>query len=84
MLCVCERLGTGSEQSATLPLCAHLLQVITLCGATVSTFMTSVLVGGRMNPVHVQNASLAGAVAMGAACSLPVRACLPCPSCACA
>ncbi|KAF5839979.1 ammonium transporter AmtB-like domain-containing protein, partial [Dunaliella salina] len=45
--------------------------VISLSGACVSTFMTSVLVGGRMNPVHVQNATLAGGVAMGAACTLP-------------
>ena len=48
-------------------------QVISLSGACVSTFMTSVLVGGRINPVHIQNATLAGGVAMGAACTLPVR-----------
>ncbi len=35
--------------------------------------MTSVLVDGRINPEHVQNAALSGAVAIGAACSLPVR-----------
>ncbi|KAF5839982.1 ammonium transporter family-domain-containing protein [Dunaliella salina] len=47
-------------------------QVITLSGAAVSTFMTSVLVGGRINPEHIQNATLAGGVAIGAACSLPI------------
>uniref|UniRef100_A0A6S8NBN1 Ammonium transporter AmtB-like domain-containing protein n=1 Tax=Dunaliella tertiolecta TaxID=3047 RepID=A0A6S8NBN1_DUNTE len=46
--------------------------VITLSGAAVSTFMTSVLVGGRINPEHIQNATLAGGVAIGAACSLPI------------
>uniref|UniRef100_A0A6S8NC72 Ammonium transporter AmtB-like domain-containing protein n=1 Tax=Dunaliella tertiolecta TaxID=3047 RepID=A0A6S8NC72_DUNTE len=46
--------------------------VISLSGACVATFMTSVLVGGRMKAEHIQNATLAGGVAMGAACSIPI------------
>ena len=53
----------------TLP---FLPQVISLSGATVSTFMTTIMVGGRLNPVHIQNSTLAGGVAMGAACTLAV------------
>ncbi|KAG1671786.1 hypothetical protein FOA52_000163 [Chlamydomonas sp. UWO 241] len=46
---------------------------LSLCGATVATFAVSALIGGgKLSMVHVQNSTLAGGVAMGAACSLRV------------
>ncbi len=41
-----------------------------LLGAVLAVFAMSALVGGRINMVHVQNSTLAGGVAMGAACTL--------------
>lgn len=36
--------------------------ILSLSGSALSTFITSAIVGGRLNIVHVQNSSLAGAV----------------------
>ncbi|KAG2430162.1 hypothetical protein HXX76_010261 [Chlamydomonas incerta] len=44
--------------------------LLSLLGAGLSVFATSALVGGRFNMVHIQNSTLAGGVAMGAACTL--------------
>ena len=44
--------------------------LLSLLGAVLSVFATSALVGGRFNMVHIQNSTLAGGVAMGAACTL--------------
>ncbi|KAG2500851.1 hypothetical protein HYH03_001612 [Edaphochlamys debaryana] len=44
--------------------------LLSLLGAVLSVFATSALVGGRLNMVHIQNSTLAGGVAMGAACTL--------------
>lgn len=45
--------------------------LLSLLGCTISTFACSALCGkGRLNMLHVQNSTLAGGVAMGAACSL--------------
>ena len=44
--------------------------VLGLCGATVSTFICSRFVKGKFDMVHVQNATLAGGVAVGAAADL--------------
>ncbi|KXZ48230.1 hypothetical protein GPECTOR_29g134 [Gonium pectorale] len=44
--------------------------LISLLGAVLSVFATSALAGGRINMVHIQNSTLAGGVAMGAACTL--------------
>ena len=45
--------------------------VLGLCGSTVSTFIISRLVkNGKFDMVHVQNATLAGGVAVGAAADL--------------
>lgn len=41
-----------------------------LLGAVLAVFAMSAVVGGRINMVHVQNSTLAGGVAMGAACTL--------------
>merc|ERR1712130_989062 len=40
------------------------------CGATVATFIVSRLVKGKFDMVHIQNATLAGGVAVGAAADL--------------
>eukprot|EP00983_Pelagomonas_calceolata_P040791 1137779-Pelagomonas_calceolata.AAC.4 len=50
-------MGACAPTTALLTAC---LQVISLSGACVATFMTSVLVGGRMKAEHIQNATLAG------------------------
>mmetsp|Transcript_3351 Transcript_3351/g.7324 ORF Transcript_3351/g.7324 Transcript_3351/m.7324 type:complete len:554 (-) Transcript_3351:542-2203(-) len=44
--------------------------VISLSACVVSTFATSALVNGRISMVHIQNSTIAGGVAMGAACTL--------------
>ena len=45
--------------------------LLSLLGATISTFAASTLVRrGRIDMVHVTNSTLAGGVAMGAACTL--------------
>jgi len=44
--------------------------LISLLGSAIATFLVSSMVGGTFNMVHVQNSSLAGGVAMGAACTL--------------
>ena len=44
--------------------------VLGLCGATVSTFIMSRLVKGKFDMVHIQNATLAGGVAVGSAADL--------------
>ncbi|PNH10280.1 Ammonium transporter Rh type A [Tetrabaena socialis] len=44
--------------------------LLSLLGAVLAVFGTSALLGGRFNMVHVQNSTLAGGVAMGAACTL--------------
>ena len=44
--------------------------VLGLCGATVATFIVSRLVKGKFDMVHIQNATLAGGVAVGAAADL--------------
>merc|ERR1719474_2169395 len=41
--------------------------VLGLCGATVATFIVARLVKGKFDMVHIQNATLAGGVAVGAA-----------------
>ena len=47
--------------------------ILALLGSIVATFAASAFVGkGRLNMMHVQNATLAGGVAMGAACTLRV------------
>eukprot|EP00012_Vannella_robusta_P012167 CAMPEP_0206193308 /NCGR_PEP_ID=MMETSP0166-20121206/6486_1 /ASSEMBLY_ACC=CAM_ASM_000260 /TAXON_ID=95228 /ORGANISM="Vannella robusta, Strain DIVA3 518/3/11/1/6" /LENGTH=353 /DNA_ID=CAMNT_0053609989 /DNA_START=348 /DNA_END=1409 /DNA_ORIENTATION=+ len=47
--------------------------VISLCGATVITFVLSRLVSGtKFDPVHIQNATLAGGVVMGIAAHLEI------------
>ncbi|KAG1680979.1 hypothetical protein FOA52_009938 [Chlamydomonas sp. UWO 241] len=64
----------GSTEAAQS---AQFLSVIntflSLCGATVATFAVSSLIGGgKLAMVHIQNSTLAGGVAMGAACALRV------------
>ncbi|KAG2438274.1 hypothetical protein HYH02_010972 [Chlamydomonas schloesseri] len=44
--------------------------LLSLLGAGLAVFATSAAVGGRFNMVHIQNSTLAGGVAMGAACTL--------------
>eukprot|EP00798_Chlamydomonas_sp_ICE-L_P024559 gene24559-10170_t len=45
--------------------------VFSLMGSTIATFAMSALVHqGKMNMIHVQNSTLAGGVAIGAACTL--------------
>ena len=45
--------------------------LISLLGSTLATFALSAMTGkGKLNMMHVQNSTLAGGVAMGAACSL--------------
>lgn len=46
--------------------------VMALLGATVVTFALSPAFGGRLDPVHVQNSTLAGGVAIGATANLPL------------
>lgn len=45
--------------------------VLALLGATVATFATSTFFG-KLDPVHVQNSTLAGGVAIGATANLPL------------
>ncbi len=45
--------------------------LLSLLGCTIATFAASTLVHrGRIDMVHIQNSTLAGGVAMGAACTL--------------
>ena len=45
--------------------------LLSLLGATIATFAASALVNkGRLDMVHIQNSTIAGGVAMGAACTL--------------
>jgi len=44
--------------------------VLGLCGSTVATFIVSRLVKGKFDMVHIQNATLAGGVAVGASADL--------------
>ena len=45
--------------------------LLSLLGCTISTFAVSAICGkGKLNILHIQNSTLAGGVAMGAACSL--------------
>ncbi|CAL8464160.1 g3695 [Coccomyxa elongata] len=46
--------------------------VVSLLGATVATFIASAFVGGKFDMVHIQNATLAGGVAIGSAANLMV------------
>nr|AAM17923.1 Rh protein homolog-2 [Chlamydomonas reinhardtii]AAM19664.1 Rh2 protein [Chlamydomonas reinhardtii] len=60
--------ATYAEKSAQFLAIVNTL--LSLLGAVLSVFATSALVGGRFNMVHIQNSTLAGGVAMGAACTL--------------
>lgn len=51
---------------------AVLNTLFSLCGACVSAFAVSKLYRGRFEMVDIQNATLAGGVAMGAACNLSI------------
>eukprot|EP01025_Chloroclados_australasicus_P020963 TRINITY_DN2202_c0_g1_i4.p2 TRINITY_DN2202_c0_g1~~TRINITY_DN2202_c0_g1_i4.p2 ORF type:complete len:469 (-),score=41.20 TRINITY_DN2202_c0_g1_i4:411-1670(-) len=44
--------------------------VLSLCGACLATFMVSSFTEGKLDMVHVQNATLAGGVAMGSSANL--------------
>eukprot|EP01026_Neomeris_dumetosa_P017737 TRINITY_DN1686_c0_g1_i1.p1 TRINITY_DN1686_c0_g1~~TRINITY_DN1686_c0_g1_i1.p1 ORF type:complete len:434 (+),score=53.92 TRINITY_DN1686_c0_g1_i1:144-1445(+) len=44
--------------------------VMSLLGACISTFMVSAYMDGKLNMVHIQNATLAGGVAMGSSANL--------------
>ncbi|KAK9829438.1 hypothetical protein WJX72_005875 [[Myrmecia] bisecta] len=46
--------------------------VLGLLGATLATFATSTAIHNKLNMVHIQNATLAGGVAMGAAANLHI------------
>ena len=47
--------------------------LISLMGSVLATFLISSIVGkSRINMMHIQNSTLAGGVAMGAACSLKI------------
>eukprot|EP01024_Parvocaulis_polyphysoides_P055761 TRINITY_DN5764_c0_g1_i2.p1 TRINITY_DN5764_c0_g1~~TRINITY_DN5764_c0_g1_i2.p1 ORF type:complete len:182 (-),score=35.61 TRINITY_DN5764_c0_g1_i2:384-929(-) len=43
---------------------------MSLLGACISTFMVSAYMDGKLNMVHIQNATLAGGVAMGSSANL--------------
>jgi ammonium transporter Rh len=46
--------------------------VVALLGATLAAFAASVAVGGKLNMVHIQNATLAGGVAIGSSANLDI------------
>jgi ammonia channel protein AmtB len=46
--------------------------VVALLGSVLSAFAASAALEGKLNMVHIQNATLAGGVAMGAAADLQV------------
>lgn len=61
--------ATAAQESAQFLSVVNTL--LSLMGAAISTFAVSSFVGnGRINMMHVQNSTLAGGVAMGAACTL--------------
>merc|ERR1712087_915495 len=49
---------------------AYVNTVLGLCGATTATFITSRVLVGKFDMVHIQNATLAGGVAVGASADL--------------
>merc|ERR1719384_107691 len=49
---------------------AYINTVFGLCGATTATFIASRAVAGKFDMVHIQNATLAGGVAVGACADL--------------
>ena len=68
-------IGTDITSTTEAQASAQFLSVVntllSLLGSTISTFAISAVIGkGRLNMMHVQNSTLAGGVAMGAACTL--------------
>ncbi|KAG2489876.1 hypothetical protein HYH03_011678 [Edaphochlamys debaryana] len=65
-----ESLATATDAQKMSQFLCIVNTLLSLLGAVLSTFATSALVTGRLSMVHVQNSTLAGGVAMGAACTL--------------
>ncbi|CAM9643251.1 unnamed protein product [Phaeothamnion confervicola] len=59
--------GTDEQSRALLN------TVVALLGSTVITFAISTFLGDRVNPVHIQNSTLAGGVAIGATANMTLQ-----------
>jgi ammonium transporter Rh len=66
-----EAHGTIAEALGSSQFLCIVNTLLSLLGSTLATFALSAITGkGRLNMMHVQNSTLAGGVAMGAACTL--------------
>ena len=63
--------GVPTEALASSQFLSIVNTLLSLLGSAVAAFAVSAITGkGRLNMMHVQNSTLAGGVAMGAACTL--------------
>jgi ammonium transporter Rh len=66
-----EAHGTIAEALGSSQFLCIVNTLLSLLGSTLAAFALSAITGkGRLNMMHVQNSTLAGGVAMGAACTL--------------